>query len=301
MLSRLESELGVSVNEKARTASNGDMTTMYCIRTIEANIEKAYCARERILGEHPQFTGDVGDFLPEDPFRQPNEVPVSPDPDESPIAHSLLTGAKNISRINQQSWKAPGTGRPSNRDQMRMKANRAILGAPIGGVRLPTNMWSGYGFSSSLPADILKNVAESKVADNKKQNSDLPALTCVLEDDEQLDELAPCESFAVSIRQRPQPRKNYFSASTSVFDAVASTFEWDIRIFNDPSMVLAQLGCSEYLAQFREQEIDMEAFLLLDEDNLKDIGVATIGARKKLKNAILKLRESADMHHQSTI
>jgi hypothetical protein len=31
----------------------------------------------------------------------------------------------------------------------------------------------------------------------------------------------------------------------------------------------------------------MEAFLLLDEDNLKDIGVATIGARKKLKNAIL--------------
>lgn len=31
----------------------------------------------------------------------------------------------------------------------------------------------------------------------------------------------------------------------------------------------------------------MEAFLLLDEQNLKDIGVSTMGARKKIYNAIL--------------
>lgn len=34
-------------------------------------------------------------------------------------------------------------------------------------------------------------------------------------------------------------------------------------------------------------QIDMEAFLLLDEQNLKDIGVSTMGARKKIYNAIL--------------
>jgi hypothetical protein len=37
----------------------------------------------------------------------------------------------------------------------------------------------------------------------------------------------------------------------------------------------------------------MQAFLLLDEQNLKDIGVSTMGARKKIFNAILKLRDSA--------
>lgn len=31
----------------------------------------------------------------------------------------------------------------------------------------------------------------------------------------------------------------------------------------------------------------MQAFLLLDEQNLKDIGVSTMGARKKIYNAIL--------------
>lgn len=76
---------------------------------------------------------------------------------------------------------------------------------------------------------------------------------------------------------------------------------WDIRVFTEPAMVLAQLGCNEYLPQFRDQEvshvpktiiirqlqIDMQAFLLLDEQNLKDIGVSTMGARKKIFNAIL--------------
>ncbi|KAH7729399.1 CBN-BCC-1 protein [Aphelenchoides avenae] len=66
-------------------------------------------------------------------------------------------------------------------------------------------------------------------------------------------------------------------------------------------MVLAQLGCNEYLPQFRDQEvlIDMQAFLLLDEQNLKDIGVSTMGARKKIYNAILKLKESAKRHGYS--
>lgn len=33
---------------------------------------------------------------------------------------------------------------------------------------------------------------------------------------------------------------------------------WDIRSFTDPAMVLTQLGCSEYLALMREQEVRRE-------------------------------------------
>uniref|UniRef100_A0A914HE08 SAM domain-containing protein n=1 Tax=Globodera rostochiensis TaxID=31243 RepID=A0A914HE08_GLORO len=71
---------------------------------------------------------------------------------------------------------------------------------------------------------------------------------------------------------------------------------WDIRATGEPALVLAQLGLAEHIAFFREQEIDMQAFLLLDEQCLKSLGVATIGARRKILHAILKLRDSARLH-----
>jgi len=71
---------------------------------------------------------------------------------------------------------------------------------------------------------------------------------------------------------------------------------WSIKTHRDVASVLRLLDCAEYLPRFREQEIDMQAFLLLDEENLRDIGVATLGARKKIFNAITKLRESAGKH-----
>ncbi|KAL3088320.1 hypothetical protein niasHT_023880 [Heterodera trifolii] len=71
---------------------------------------------------------------------------------------------------------------------------------------------------------------------------------------------------------------------------------WDIRTAGEPARVLAQLGLAEHIALFREQEIDMQAFLLLDEQCLNSLGVATIGARRKILHAIRKLRDSAQCH-----
>uniref|UniRef100_A0A914KXS3 SAM domain-containing protein n=1 Tax=Meloidogyne incognita TaxID=6306 RepID=A0A914KXS3_MELIC len=69
--------------------------------------------------------------------------------------------------------------------------------------------------------------------------------------------------------------------------------QWDIRVLTEPSSVLTQLGLSEHISLFREQEIDMQAFLLLDEPCLNTLGVSTLGARKKIMHAVTKLRESA--------
>uniref|UniRef100_A0A914NTT5 SAM domain-containing protein n=1 Tax=Meloidogyne incognita TaxID=6306 RepID=A0A914NTT5_MELIC len=69
--------------------------------------------------------------------------------------------------------------------------------------------------------------------------------------------------------------------------------QWDIRVLTEPSSVLTQLGLSEHINLFREQEIDMQAFLLLDEPCLNTLGVSTLGARKKIMHAVTKLRESA--------
>jgi hypothetical protein len=62
--------------------------------------------------------------------------------------------------------------------------------------------------------------------------------------------------------------------------------QWDIRLMNEPSGVLAQLGLAEHAGLFREQEIDMQAFLLLDEQCLGSLGVNTVGARRKIMHAV---------------
>ncbi|KAI1710523.1 KH domain-containing protein [Ditylenchus destructor] len=300
-------------------------------------------------------------------------TPKSPDPTESPIAASLLASAKSISNEKGDFWKAPGVERhmADNREKMLFRASKAIFSHRPSDEdvdsesRQPTDFWAGYGFSNSLPAEILKtglskplwwtpkddepahlkNDSESRMhfkvkegrpiigrgadesllnrfgrqqkADVPKDGSSLTAskigapLASVTEEEEFIDTgfvrslseaLQTTDPGSVTqsgIFKFPSPKqqkKHNFAASSSVFEPTAafpSDFVWDIRTFNDPSIILTQLGCKEYLPQFRDQEIDIQAFLLLDEANLKDIGVSTMGARKKIFNAILRLRESA--------
>uniref|UniRef100_A0A914BZQ6 SAM domain-containing protein n=1 Tax=Acrobeloides nanus TaxID=290746 RepID=A0A914BZQ6_9BILA len=279
--------------------------------------------------------------------------PKSPDPTESPIAHSLLSTAK---KSETEPWKLYNNEKhaPFNREQLLLMANRATYVSDVkADIRLPTSLWAGYGFSNSLPADILKlglrdnanssnnqanysKVTEIKPIQNVTQEfsrlegrpivgrggcdfesdktSSLLAnvsinkgLASVREEEELSDYNHsyssnfedPTSNVTNQTAQFPLPRifkKTTFAASTGVFESsppISNEFVWDIKTFGDPALVLAQLGCGEYLPQFRDQEIDMQAFLLLDEQNLKDIGVSTMGARKKIFNAILKLRDSA--------
>ncbi|EPB80694.1 hypothetical protein ANCCEY_00262 [Ancylostoma ceylanicum] len=104
---------------------------------------------------------------------------------------------------------------------MLMKATQAIFDdtALTKSVpRYPTDLWAGYGFSCSLPADLLKGILDIS------EENEVPEGRPILGRD----------------------------AKTVNF----------VRI-------------------------DMHAFLLLDEQNLKDIGVSTIGARKKIHHAII--------------
>ncbi|KAK6035004.1 hypothetical protein COOONC_27494 [Cooperia oncophora] len=166
--------------------------------------------------------------------------------------------------------------------------------------RYPTDLWAGYGFSYSLPAELLKGIMDISQEDavpdgrpilGKDAKTPSRGLCAVREEDELSEFSGSISSNSMNSTNRVYAKRNgaAFSASTSIFDTspVVSEFSWDIRLFVDPMMVLAQLGCSEYMTQLREQEIDMHAFLLLDEQNLKDIGVSTIGARKKIHHAIM--------------
>ncbi|VDN59428.1 unnamed protein product [Dracunculus medinensis] len=258
--------------------------------------------------DHNQLQLTSLDFLKSD---EDHMVSVTPDPNDSPLAHSLLEGVKRLNLAHNTRQQN------ETREQLLLKANRAKMCQP-------TDLWSGYGFSNSLPAEILKtefDMPENSFTnhcdyynmlstDNETSVLSLPpfaGLASVLEEDEfgdlhhnslssSSDLLAASSSshnFHLMQINQPiniRPKRRDFSASTGIFESSPrSDAIWDIRIFVDPAMVLSQLGCSEYLARFREQEIDMEAFLLLDEQNLRDIGVSTMGARKKIYNAILSM------------
>ena len=68
---------------------------------------------------------------------------------------------------------------------------------------------------------------------------------------------------------------------------------WNVSTIEE---LLKKLNLSKYEGQFAEEEIDLPTFLTLDDSDLKEIGIATIGARKKLHAAIqeLKTMGSAD-------
>ena len=56
---------------------------------------------------------------------------------------------------------------------------------------------------------------------------------------------------------------------------------------------LRELGLERYEEAFRENEIDAEILPKLTADDLKDIGVTTVGHRRKLLEAIAALAEPA--------
>ncbi|KHJ89619.1 hypothetical protein OESDEN_10553 [Oesophagostomum dentatum] len=318
-----QKDFGVSIYSKKKTNTQDLMAVS--LRSTEENMLNILRAREFLLGLtltsylDNEYTGLETPQVPEEKLILPinplfdsiPETPKSPDPLDSPIASSILKGAKEYNKKNDL-WNKTVAAR-ADREQMLLKATQAIFDdtALAKSVpRYPTDLWAGYGFSCSLPADLLKGILdipeENEVPEGRPilgRDAKTPptrGLCAVREEDELSEFSGSFSSNSMNSANRVFERKNRsaFSASTSIFDSspIVSEFTWDIRVFVDPAMVLAQLGCSEYMTQLREQEIDMHAFLLLDEQNLKDIGVSTIGARKKIHHAIIKLRESARMH-----
>ncbi|GMS94935.1 hypothetical protein PENTCL1PPCAC_17110, partial [Pristionchus entomophagus] len=385
----IKAAFDVEMTTKRKNGAQNVDHTVVILRTIEDYAESLYLARERVLGleetkrrEEPIPPSNSSPFFsPEDHLLRSiaeassdvmslskasanllvgsgngfgascNDAFRSPDPDDSPIAHSLLKSAKELNK-NADLWKEDRVETVNEeepqqltRQEMMLKANRAVLDASFHHVRYPTDLWSGYGFSASLPAELIKAALDQQELDraadenaeddedqlfrNSFKDSDDYAkhaarkmfspssnrfptydvvaqggLASVLEDEE-LDSNAYNTSTLdfsrkqriPSIKKKPPLKTTSFAASTSLFEAsphtLSSDLPWDIDVFVDPAMVLAQIGCSEYLPQFRSQDMDMRALLLSDEQSLKEIGVTTVGARKKIAHAILKLRESA--------
>ncbi|KAM3867113.1 LOW QUALITY PROTEIN: bicaudal C homolog 2 [Diretmus argenteus] len=63
-------------------------------------------------------------------------------------------------------------------------------------------------------------------------------------------------------------------------------------ITDDLPELLSQLGLGKYIDVFQQQEIDYQTFLTLSDEDLREVGVATLGARRKMLLAISDLNRS---------
>ncbi|XP_061899347.1 bicaudal C homolog 2 isoform X1 [Entelurus aequoreus] len=64
------------------------------------------------------------------------------------------------------------------------------------------------------------------------------------------------------------------------------------QMMDDLPELLGQLGLIKYIEVFEQQEIDYQTFLTLSDDDLKEVGVCTFGARRKMLLAISDLNKS---------
>ncbi|PWA23714.1 hypothetical protein CCH79_00006094 [Gambusia affinis] len=63
-------------------------------------------------------------------------------------------------------------------------------------------------------------------------------------------------------------------------------------VTDDLPELLSELGLIKYIDLFEQQEIDYQTFLTLSDEDLKEIGISTFGARRKMILAISELNKS---------
>ncbi|XP_056147338.1 bicaudal C homolog 2 [Lampris incognitus] len=81
-------------------------------------------------------------------------------------------------------------------------------------------------------------------------------------------------------------------ASSSRRPSTCSQRSLSPEITDNLPELLTQLGLGKYIDVFEEQEIDYQTFLTLSDEDLKEVGVTTFGARRKMLLAISDLNKS---------
>ncbi|KAM6953318.1 bicaudal C homolog 2 [Aplochiton taeniatus] len=174
-------------------------------------------------------------------------------------------------------------------EKKKLLASRAMQREPVvTQVQTPTDTWSGLGFSKSMPAEAIKelrNISRRSykpylASSSSQQNftSSFPALSSNLTRGWN-DKTA--ESFLGGA--------SYFEARRASTCSQRSSSPQPI---DDLPVLLSQLGLEKYSDVFQEQEIDFQTFLTLSEEDLKEVGISTFGARRKMLLAITDLKKS---------
>ncbi|XP_036402787.1 protein bicaudal C homolog 1-A-like [Megalops cyprinoides] len=236
---------------------------------------------------------------------------------ESPVADKRAPGSERAAeRAAQQNCDRIRLTAPSpftnmqafDYEQKKLLATKAMLKKPVvTEVRTPTNTWSGLGFSKSMPAETIKELRRANHVPYK------PSMTTTYEasplpmsgsregvvagsDSENWRERNGSEFTAsVSSPKRKQNKavEHYLSSSNYMdcISSVASSSSGSLKGSDLPEL-FSTLGLGKYTDIFQQQEIDLQTFLTLTDPDLKELGISTFGARRKMLLAISELNKN---------
>ncbi|XP_034148817.1 protein bicaudal C homolog 1 isoform X2 [Esox lucius] len=201
-------------------------------------------------------------------------------------------------------------------EQKKLLATKAMLKKPVETeVRTPTNTWSGLGFSKSMPAETIKELRRANHVPYK------PSMSTTYEDSplslsncrEALGSGSESENWrdrnggrlpgqteyqsAISPKRKQNKTENYLSSSnymdcfSSVTGSNGLNLNSSFKVSDLPEL-FSTMGLGKYTDVFQQQEIDLQTFLTLTDQDLKELGISTFGARRKMLLAISELNKN---------
>ncbi|CAJ0952290.1 unnamed protein product [Ranitomeya imitator] len=203
-------------------------------------------------------------------------------------------------------------------EQKKLLATKAMLKKPVvTEVRTPTNTWSGLGFSKSMPAETIKELRRANHVSYKPTMSttyEAPSMSLSRSNSrEQLGNGSDSDNWrdrngidsshndysSIGSPKRKQNKSaEHYLSSSNYMDCISSlTGSNGCNLSSsfkgsDLPELFSKLGLGKYTDIFQQQEIDLQTFLTLTDQDLKELGITTFGARRKMLLAISELNKN---------
>ncbi|XP_032409565.1 protein bicaudal C homolog 1 [Xiphophorus hellerii] len=206
-------------------------------------------------------------------------------------------------------------------EQKKLLATKAMLKKPVvTEVRTPTNTWSGLGFSKSMPAETIKELRRANHVPYKPSMSTTyegsPLSLSRSGSREGVGNGSDSDNWrerngnglpnhtefpsAVSSPKRKQNKSaaEHYLSSSNYMDSISSVTGSNGCNLNsslkgsDLPELFSKMGLGKYTDVFQQQEIDLQTFLTLTDQDLKELGITTFGARRKMLLAISELNKN---------
>ncbi|XDV37704.1 hypothetical protein PO909_007267, partial [Leuciscus waleckii] len=208
---------------------------------------------------------------------------------------------------------------PHNEDReyerKKLLATQAMQQTPVvTEVRTPTDTWAGLGFSKSMPTDAVRElravsrrcyrpyINQQQVWSSQNgsdsgnwrerrgsASSSPPSSSSSSFLAYSLSSARTSEGYMTSSEGGATVSRHLIGSSPSPAHA------------DDLIELLAQLGLEKYIDIFQQQEIDYQTFLTLSDEDLKEVGVNTFGARRKMILAITDLSKKRTFPEAPTV
>jgi len=164
-----------------------------------------------------------------------------------------------LSEMNVGDRRAPGCEKKvvqiatADFEHKKLLATKAMQHKPMGEPRIPSSVWSGLGFSSSMPEAVIREKLAQEHARAKQQRA-----------------------------KEVASNSDWFGQTNTHESLLSAPIDNNGADVDELSCLLSQHALSKYTDVFLRHEIDLPTFASLTDEELKEIGIPTFGARKKL-------------------